>query len=61
MHITQTFMSRVQQAKVDWMQYLDKLEGLRTQRFTDDPIITKRYEILQCFTGVLVTPYYVKS
>ena len=31
--------------KDDWMQYLDALEGLRS----DEPVTTKRYEILQCF------------
>ena len=25
------------------MQYLDALEGLRSQRFPDEPITTKRY------------------
>ena len=29
MHLRQTFMSRVQQEKEDWMQFLDALEGLR--------------------------------
>ena len=33
MHVRQTFMSRVHQEKEDWMQYLDALEGLRTQGF----------------------------
>ena len=32
------------------MQYLDALEGLRTRGFPDEPITTKRYEILQRFT-----------
>ena len=32
MHVRQTFMSRVQQEKEDWMQFLDALEGLRTQK-----------------------------
>ena len=48
MHVRQTFMSRVQQ-KEDWMQFLDALEGLRTQGFPDEPITTRRYEILQRF------------
>ena len=49
MHVRQTFMSRVQQEKEDWMQFLDALEGLRTQGFPDEPITTRRYEILQRF------------
>ena len=40
MHVRQTFMSRVQQEKEDWMQFLDALEGLRTQGFPDEPITT---------------------
>ena len=31
MQVRQTFMSRTDQEKEDWMQYLDALEGLRTQ------------------------------
>ena len=42
MHVRQTFMSRVQQEKEDWMQFLDALEGLRTQGFPDEPITTRR-------------------
>ena len=49
MHVRQTFMSRVQQEKEGWMQFLDALEGLRTQGFPDEPITTRRYEILQRF------------
>ena len=49
MHVRQTFMSRVQQEKEDWMQFLDALEGLRTQGFPDEHITTRRYEILQRF------------
>ena len=42
-------MSRTQQEKEDWMQFLDALECLRTQGFPDEPITTRRYEILQRF------------
>ena len=49
MHVRQTFMLSVQQEKEDWMQFLDALEGLRTQGFPDEPITTRRYEILQRF------------
>ena len=49
MHVRQAFQSRVQQEKEDWMQYLDALEGLRSQGFPQETITTKRYEILQRF------------
>ena len=49
MQARQTFQSRVQQEKEDWMQYLDALEGLRSQGFPQESITTKRYEILQRF------------
>ena len=50
MQVRQTFQSRVQQEKGDWMQYLDALEeGLRSQGFPQESITTKRYEILQRF------------
>ena len=42
-------MSRTQQEKEDWMQYLDALEGLRTQGFPDEPITTRRYKIRRPF------------
>ena len=31
------------------MQYLDALESLRSQGFPDEPITTRRYEILHRF------------
>ena len=49
MQVRQTFRSRVQQEKEDGMQYLDALEGLRSQGFPEESITTKRYEILQRF------------
>ena len=49
MQVRQTFHSRLQQEKEDWMQYLDALEGLRSQGFPQESITTKRYEILQRF------------
>ena len=52
--VRQAFASRQQLEKEDWMQYLDALEGLRSHGFPDEPITTKRYEILQSFfEGVL--------
>ena len=70
MQVRQTFQSRVQQEKEDWMQYLDALEGLRSQGFPQESITTKRYEILQRFmegvpdpmliwTGTDLKPYQV--
>ena len=49
MQVRLGFASRYQLAKEDWMQYLNALEGLRSQGFPDEPITTKRYEILQRF------------
>ena len=56
MHVRQTFMSRTQQEREDWMQFLDALEGLRTQGFPDEPITTRRYEILQRFKDGVSDP-----
>ena len=47
MQVHQASLTRAQQDKEDWMQSLDALEGLRSQRFPQEPITTKRYEILQ--------------
>ena len=49
MQVQQAFQSRIQHEKEDWMQYLDALEGLRSQGFPQEAITTKRYEILQRF------------
>ena len=56
MHIKQTFISRVQLEKEDWMQYLDALEGLRTQGFPHEPITTNCYEILRQFNDGVRDP-----
>ena len=56
MQVRQTFQSRIQQEKEDWMQYLDALEGLRSQGFPREGITTKRYEILQHFMEVVRDP-----
>ena len=56
MHVRQTFMSRIQQEKEDWVQFLDALEGLRTQGFPDEPITTRRYEIRQRFIDSVSNP-----
>ena len=49
MQVRQAFQSRIQHENEDWMQYLDSLEGLRSQGFPQEAITTKRYEILQRF------------
>ena len=49
MQVRQAFQSRIQHEKEDWMQYLEALEGLRSQGFPQEAITTKRYEILQRF------------
>ena len=49
MQVRQAFQSRIQHEKEDWMQYLDALEGLRSQGFPQETITTKRYKILQRF------------
>ena len=43
----QVFIARYQTEKEDWMQYLDALDGLRSQGYPEEPITTKCYEILQ--------------
>ena len=45
----QAFTTRQQSDTEDWMQYLDALERLRSQGFPEEPVTTKRYEILQRF------------
>ena len=40
MQVRQAFQSRVQREKEDWMQYLDALEGLRSQGFPQETITT---------------------
>ena len=49
MQVRQAFTTRQQSDREDWMQYLDALEGLRSQGFIEEPVTTKRYEILQRF------------
>ena len=44
--VKQAFRLRSQSEKEDLMQYLDALEGLRSQGFTDEPLTTRRYEIV---------------
>ena len=46
MQVRQAFATRQQSEEEDWMQYPDAPEGLRSQGFLDEPITTKRYEIL---------------
>ena len=56
MHVRQTLMARIPQEKEDWMQFLDVLEGLRTKGFPDEPIATRRYEMLQRFIDGVSDP-----
>ena len=49
MQVRQAFATRQQSDREDWMQYLHALEGLRSQGIPDEPVTTKRYEILQRF------------
>ena len=46
MQVRQAFTTR-QQSDKHWMQCLDALRGLRSQGFPEEPVTTKRYEILQ--------------
>ena len=47
--VRQAFRLRCQLGKEDLMQYLDALEDLRSQGFPDEPLTTRRYEILHRF------------
>ena len=49
-------MSRAQQEKEYWMQFLDVLEGLRIHGFPDELITVRRYEILQRFIDGVSDP-----
>ena len=49
MQVRQAFATRQQSDREDWMQYLHALEGLRSQGFPEEPVVAKRYEILQRF------------
>ena len=49
MQVRLAFATRQQSDREDWMQYLDALEGLRSQGFPGESVTTKRYEILQRF------------
>ena len=49
-HIQQQFRTRNQTPEESHMQFLDALEGLRSQGFPLEPEATRRYEILQRFT-----------
>ena len=53
MQVRQAFATRQQSDIEDWMQYLEALEGLRSQGFPDEPVTTRRSEILQRFIEVV--------
>ena len=48
-HIQQQFRTRNQNSDEDYMQYLDALEGLRSQGYTNEEVTVRRYEIMQRF------------
>ena len=48
-HIQQQFRTRNQNNEEDHMQYLDCLEGLRSQGYTNEEVTARRYEIMQRF------------
>ena len=56
MQVRQAFTTRQQSDREDWMQYLDALEGLRSKGFPEEPVTTKRYEILQRFIESIRDP-----
>ena len=47
--IQQQFRTRKQTPDEDYMQYLDALEGLRSQGFPNEEVAVRRYEIMQRF------------
>ena len=47
--IQQQFRTRNQSPDEDYMQYLDALEGLRSQGFPNEEVAVRRYEIMQKF------------
>ena len=49
MQVRQAFATRHRLEKEDWMQYLDALEGRRSQGLLDKWITTKCYEVVQRF------------
>ena len=54
--VRQAFRLRSQLEREDLMQYLDALEGLRSQGFPDEPLTTRRYEILYVSWTASVIP-----
>ena len=48
-HIQQQFRTRNQNSEEDYMQYLDALEGLRSQGYPNEKVTVRRYEIMQRF------------
>ena len=48
-HIQQQFRNRNQNNEEDYMQYLDALEGLRSQSYLNEEVTVRRYEIMQRF------------
>ena len=48
-HIQQQFRTRNQNSEEDYIQYLDALEGLRSQGYPSEEVTVRRFEIMQRF------------
>ena len=48
-HNQQQYRTRKQNSEEDYMQYLDALEGLRSQGYPNEEVTVRRYEIMQRF------------
>ena len=48
-HIQQPLRTRNQSSEEDYLQYLDSLEGLRSQGYPKEEATVRRYEIMQRF------------
>ena len=48
-HIQQQFRTRNQSNEEDYIQYLDALEGLRSQGYPNEEVTVRRYEVMQKF------------
>ena len=61
MQVRQAFLTCAQHEMEDWMQFLDALEGFRSHGFPQQPITTKRYEILQRFMEGVRNPLLLRD
>ena len=58
MPVRQAFTTRQQSDRKDWMQYLDALEGLRSQGFPEEPVTTNVTKSSSALLRVFVIPSY---